>query len=105
MPPILLHYLMKPLLIHLLQRSADVINRKKMSAVWFPYTAIERLWCQLEELRRSSTMVDQSEKLQKLLHGALLNHLKQVGFIVFFYRFLDYLIFCFAPGINLCFSP
>ncbi|XXG76396.1 hypothetical protein AAC387_Pa08g0756 [Persea americana] len=59
-------------------RSADVINRKKMSAVWFPYTAIERLWCQLEELRRSSNMVDQSEKLQKLLHGALLNHLKQV---------------------------
>lgn len=50
-------------------------------------------------------MVDQSEKLQKLLHGALLNHLKQVGFIIFFYRFLDNLIFCLAPGINLCSHP
>ncbi|XP_058086565.1 nuclear pore complex protein NUP160 isoform X2 [Magnolia sinica] len=59
-------------------RPADIINRKKMSAVWFPYTAIERLWCQLEELRSCGHMVDQCDKLKKLIHGALLNHLKQL---------------------------
>ncbi|ONK68142.1 uncharacterized protein A4U43_C05F7880 [Asparagus officinalis] len=59
-------------------RPADVINRKRMSAIWFPYTAIERLWCQLEELQSTGHMVDQCDKLKRLLHGALLNHLKQV---------------------------
>lgn len=59
-------------------RPADVINRKKMSAVWFPYTAIERLWCQLEELQGAGHLVDQCDRLKRLLHGALLNHLKQV---------------------------
>lgn len=61
-----------------LQRPADVINRKRMSAVWFPYTAIERLWCQLEELRNAGHLVDQCDKLKGMLHGALLKHLKQV---------------------------
>ncbi|KAM7478594.1 hypothetical protein LguiA_026807 [Lonicera macranthoides] len=56
-------------------RPADVIRRKRTSAVWFPYTTIERLWCQLEESIRSGRMVDQCEKLKKLLHGALLSHL------------------------------
>ncbi|PKA58130.1 hypothetical protein AXF42_Ash019834 [Apostasia shenzhenica] len=59
-------------------RPADAINRKKMSAIWFPYTAIERLWSQLEELRSSGYMVEQYDKLKRLLHGALLNHLKLV---------------------------
>ncbi|KAJ0985190.1 hypothetical protein J5N97_003546 [Dioscorea zingiberensis] len=59
-------------------RPADVINRKKMSAVWFPYVAIERLWCQLEELQSSGHMVDQCDKLRRLLESALRNHLKQV---------------------------
>ncbi|XP_077233386.1 SUPPRESSOR OF AUXIN RESISTANCE1 isoform X2 [Tasmannia lanceolata] len=59
-------------------RPADIINRKRMSAICFPYTAIEQLWCQLEELRSSGHMVDQCDTLKKLLHGALLNHLKQI---------------------------
>lgn len=57
-------------------RPTDIINRKRPFSVWFPYTAIERLWCQLEELIRSGHMVDQCDKLKKLLHGALLSHLK-----------------------------
>ncbi|XP_068656473.1 nuclear pore complex protein NUP160 isoform X2 [Aristolochia californica] len=59
-------------------RPADVINRKKMSAVCFPYTAIERLWCELEDYRNAGHMGDQYEKLKTLLHGALLKHLKQM---------------------------
>nr|DAD37335.1 TPA_asm: hypothetical protein HUJ06_007976 [Nelumbo nucifera] len=59
-------------------RPADIVNRKKMSAIWFPYTSIERLWCQIEELRSSGHMIEQCDKLKKLLHGALLNHLKLV---------------------------
>lgn len=55
-----------------------MINRKKMSAVWFPYVAIERLWCQLEELQSAGHMVDQCDKLKRLLESALRNHLKQV---------------------------
>ncbi|KAL5542946.1 hypothetical protein UlMin_010656 [Ulmus minor] len=56
-------------------RPVDVINRKKPFAVWFPYTAIQRLWCQLEELIRLGHMTDQCQKLKRLLHGALVNHL------------------------------
>ncbi|KAJ6819756.1 putative receptor-like protein kinase [Iris pallida] len=59
-------------------RPADAAKRKRMSAVWFPYTAIERLWCQLEELQSAGRMVDQCDKLKKLLRAALVNHLKQV---------------------------
>ncbi|KAK0591184.1 hypothetical protein LWI29_036588 [Acer saccharum] len=57
-------------------RPADIINRKRPFSVWFPYTAIGRLWCQLEESIKSGYMVNQCDKLKKLLHGALLNHLK-----------------------------
>ncbi|XP_073150700.1 nuclear pore complex protein NUP160 isoform X2 [Henckelia pumila] len=56
-------------------RPADVIRRKKPFAVWFPYTSIERLWCLLEESVRLGHRIDQCEKLKKLLHGVLLNHL------------------------------
>ncbi|XP_042506201.1 nuclear pore complex protein NUP160 [Macadamia integrifolia] len=56
-------------------RPADIIKRKKISAVWFPYTVVERLWCHLEELSNAGQMNDQCDKLKKLLHGALLNHL------------------------------
>lgn len=56
-------------------RPADIIHRKRPSAVWFPYTTIERLWCQLEEMISSGNMVDQCDKLKKLLHEALLRHL------------------------------
>ncbi|XP_020089864.1 nuclear pore complex protein NUP160 isoform X3 [Ananas comosus] len=59
-------------------RPADVINRKKMSAIWFPYTTIERLWCQLEEMQSAGRMVDQCDKLKQLLRGALSSHLMQV---------------------------
>lgn len=57
-------------------KPTDIINRKRPFSVWFPYTAIERLWCQLEELIRLGHMVDQCDKLKKLLHGTLLSHLK-----------------------------
>ncbi|GJM90187.1 hypothetical protein PR202_ga06444 [Eleusine coracana subsp. coracana] len=59
-------------------RPVDVLHRKKMSAAWFPYTAIERLWGQLEEMQRAGHSVDQCDRLKKLLHGALMSHLQQV---------------------------
>ncbi|OMO76186.1 Suppressor of auxin resistance [Corchorus capsularis] len=59
-------------------RPVDIINRKRPSAVWFPYNTLEKLWCQLEGLINSGHMVDQCQKLKTLLHGALLNHLKQL---------------------------
>ncbi|KAF3614407.1 hypothetical protein FXO38_35698 [Capsicum annuum] len=59
-------------------RPADIIRRKKPFAVWFPYSLIERLWCQLQLSIKLGHMVDQSEKLKKLLQGALMNHLHQL---------------------------
>uniref|UniRef100_A0A0E0JVF3 Uncharacterized protein n=1 Tax=Oryza punctata TaxID=4537 RepID=A0A0E0JVF3_ORYPU len=59
-------------------RPVDVLHRKKMSAAWFPYTAIERLWYQLEEMQNAGHSVDQCDRLKKLLHGSLLSHLQQV---------------------------
>ncbi|KAG8364004.1 hypothetical protein BUALT_Bualt19G0081200 [Buddleja alternifolia] len=56
-------------------RPADVIRRKRSFAVWFPYTSIERLWCLLEESIRLGHRINQCEKLKKILHGVLLNHL------------------------------
>ncbi|KNA07445.1 hypothetical protein SOVF_171860 isoform B [Spinacia oleracea] len=56
-------------------RPAGVIYRKRPFATWFPYTAIERLWCHLEESIRLGHMTDQCEKLKVLLHGALRSHL------------------------------
>ncbi|KAF5204861.1 Nuclear pore complex protein [Thalictrum thalictroides] len=59
-------------------RPADIMNRKKMSAIWFPYTTIERLWCQLEETKSSGHMIDQCDQLKRILRGALHSHLKLV---------------------------
>ncbi|KAK9093640.1 hypothetical protein Scep_025109 [Stephania cephalantha] len=59
-------------------KPANIINRKKMSAIWFPFTTIEMLWCQLGELSSSGHITDQCDKLKRLLRGALTNHLKQV---------------------------
>ncbi|KAF7127679.1 hypothetical protein RHSIM_Rhsim11G0112000 [Rhododendron simsii] len=56
----------------------DIIRRKRSSAVWFPYTAVERLWCQLEEMVNRGHMVDQCQKLKKLIQGALLSHLNLI---------------------------
>ncbi|KAL9246080.1 hypothetical protein vseg_019660 [Gypsophila vaccaria] len=56
-------------------RPAGIIKRKKPFAAWFPYTAIERLWCHLEESVRLGHMTEQCEKLKALLHGALRSHL------------------------------
>lgn len=67
---------------HILQRPADVINRKRPFAVWFPYMAIQRLWCQLEELIKLGHMVDQCKKLKELLQGALQRHLTLVSFVI-----------------------
>lgn len=63
-----------------LQRPVDIIHRKKMSAIWFPYTTIEHLWCQLEETKSSGHMVDQCDKLKRILQGALGSHLNLVCF-------------------------
>ncbi|XP_057965063.1 nuclear pore complex protein NUP160 [Malania oleifera] len=59
-------------------KPADIIQRKRPSAVWFPYTTVERLWGRLDELITLGHMVDQCEYLKRLLHGALLRHLKLV---------------------------
>ncbi|KAJ8529690.1 hypothetical protein K7X08_036525 [Anisodus acutangulus] len=59
-------------------RPADTIRRKRPFAVWFPYSLIERLWCQLQQSIKLGHMVDQSEKLKKLLQGAVMNHLHQL---------------------------
>ncbi|XP_009775332.1 nuclear pore complex protein NUP160 isoform X2 [Nicotiana sylvestris] len=59
-------------------RPADIIRRKRPFAVWFPYSLIERLWYQLQQSIKIGHMVDQSEKLKKLLQGALVNHLQQL---------------------------
>ncbi|GMH23861.1 hypothetical protein Nepgr_025704 [Nepenthes gracilis] len=56
-------------------KPADIIHRKRPFAAWFPYTAIERLWCQLEESVSSGQMVQQCEKLKSILLGALQSHL------------------------------
>lgn len=66
------------LLTYYMQRPADIIRRKKPFAVWFPYTYVERLWGMLEESIRMGHRSDQCEKLKKLLHGALSNHLNLV---------------------------
>lgn len=100
-------------IINYLQKPTDIINRKRPFSVWFPYTAIERLWCQLEELIRSGYMVDQCNKLKKLLHGTLLSHLKLVclycistaifkfkfNSVVSFYKLLD-LVFKFQLKVD-----
>ncbi|CAN6684888.1 unnamed protein product [Malus baccata var. baccata] len=62
-------------------RPADIIKRKRPLGVWFPYTGIQRLWCQLEELISSGHMVDECNKLKNLLCGALLGHLELVSHI------------------------
>ncbi|CAJ2672450.1 unnamed protein product [Trifolium pratense] len=59
-------------------RPADIIRRKRPFALWFPYTTVEQLLCQLEELIRMGHMVDHCDKLKKMLHGSLLNHLKML---------------------------
>ena len=51
-----------------------------MSAICFPYIAIERLWCQLEEAQNSGRLVDECQKLKSLMKGALTDHLKLVTF-------------------------
>ena len=66
-----------------MQRPADLLHRKKMSAAWFPYTAVERLWCQLGDMQRAGHSVDQCDRLKKLLHGALMSHLQQVGSAIY----------------------
>ncbi|XP_021721051.1 nuclear pore complex protein NUP160-like isoform X2 [Chenopodium quinoa] len=58
-----------------LVRPAGIVYRKRPFATWFPYTAIERLWCHLEESIRVGHMTDKCEKLKVLLHGALRSHL------------------------------
>jgi nuclear pore complex protein Nup160 len=61
------------------QRPVDVLHRKKMSAAWFPYTTMERFWCQLEEMQSAGHSADQCDRLKKMLQGALMNHLQQVS--------------------------
>ncbi|KAG6413807.1 hypothetical protein SASPL_126522 [Salvia splendens] len=56
-------------------RPADIIRRKKPFAIWFPYTYVELLWGMLEDSIQMGHRSEQCEKLKKLLHGALSNHL------------------------------
>ncbi|XP_024008157.1 nuclear pore complex protein NUP160 [Eutrema salsugineum] len=57
-------------------KPAEVLKRKKVSGVWFPYTTVERLWWELEKTMNSGRMLEQCKKLKGQLHQALLNHLK-----------------------------
>ncbi|CAI0427991.1 unnamed protein product [Linum tenue] len=57
-------------------RPSNLLNRKKPFAAWFPYSTIELLWCRLEDSITSDRMIDQSEKLKRLLHGALHSYLR-----------------------------
>ncbi|XP_040373966.1 nuclear pore complex protein NUP160 isoform X2 [Rosa chinensis] len=59
-------------------RPANIMNRKRPFGVWFPYTMIQRLWCQLEEMINSGHMVAQCKQFKDLLHRALLKHLQLV---------------------------
>lgn len=86
--------------INLLQRPAHIIRRKRPFAVWFPYTTIERLLYQLEELIKLGHMVDQCDKLKKMLHGSLQNHLKTVGLRATFWILIFMLPGMYVP-INL----
>lgn len=60
------------------QKPAEVLKRKKVSGVWFPYTTVERLWWALEKTMNSGRMLEQCQKLKGQLQQALLNHLKLV---------------------------
>ncbi|VVB11793.1 unnamed protein product [Arabis nemorensis] len=57
-------------------KPAEVLKRKKVSGVWFPYTTVERLWWELEKSMNSGRMLEQCQKLKGQLHQALLKHLK-----------------------------
>ncbi|KAG2320487.1 hypothetical protein Bca52824_013700 [Brassica carinata] len=57
-------------------KPAEVLKRKKVSGVWFPYTTVERLWWALEKTMNSGRMLEQCQKLKGQLQQALLNHLK-----------------------------
>eukprot|EP00250_Pteridium_aquilinum_P008072 c17647_g1_i1 orf=202-4674(+) len=51
----------------------DVIKRKKMCGVWFPYTLVDRLKGCLSELKRC----EQVERLERLLESSLSRHFDQ----------------------------
>ncbi|CAM6030468.1 unnamed protein product [Sphagnum balticum] len=55
-------------------RPADIIKRKHMCAVWFPYTLLDRL----QRCLASSSDTELRENLQGSLKIALQNHFKQV---------------------------
>ncbi|KAJ7548231.1 hypothetical protein O6H91_07G003400 [Diphasiastrum complanatum] len=60
-------------------RPVDVIKRKSMCAVWFPYTLIDRLQGRLSELASSKS--DQGvhyQNLKRLLSSAVQSHLNQI---------------------------
>ncbi|XP_078447817.1 SUPPRESSOR OF AUXIN RESISTANCE1 isoform X2 [Wolffia australiana] len=59
-------------------RPGEILRRKRMSAIFFPYTAIERLWCLLDEAQSSGHLVDECDRLKGLMKAALLDHLNQV---------------------------
>ncbi|XP_023645299.1 nuclear pore complex protein NUP160 isoform X3 [Capsella rubella] len=49
-------------------KPAEVLKRKKVSGVWFPYTTVERLWWELEKTINSGRMSKQCQKLKAQLH-------------------------------------
>lgn len=105
---ILVHYVFNSVANIVLQRPADIIRRKRPLAVWFPYTTIERLLYQLDELIRMGRMVDHCDKLKKMLHDSLQNHLKMVGimsssFVLFFsvaWHGCSYQSICFCLSVE-----
>ena len=63
-----------------LQGPAGIIHMEETSAVWFPYTTIERLWSKLGELIKSGHNTSQCEEQKSLLKAALRKYFQQVNF-------------------------
>ncbi|CAM8903551.1 unnamed protein product [Rhodiola kirilowii] len=59
-------------------RPNDIGHRKKTSAAWFPYTTVEHLCFQLDQMIKLGRMVDQCNKLKMQIYTTLEKHLKML---------------------------
>ncbi|CAM8906144.1 unnamed protein product [Rhodiola kirilowii] len=59
-------------------RPNDIVHRKKTSAAWFPYTTVEHLCFQLDQMIKLGRMVDQCNKLKMQIYTTLEKHLKML---------------------------
>ncbi|CAM8909130.1 unnamed protein product [Rhodiola kirilowii] len=57
-------------------RPNDIVHRKKTSAAWFPYTTVEHLCFQLDQMIKLGRMVDQCNKLKMQIYTTWKNILR-----------------------------